>query len=71
MIEKNQTWELIDWPSHRKTTSIKWVFKTKLNNKLMAKLVAKGTVQCGFFRNFCTLIRMLLALATQNEWKIY
>ncbi|KAA3488366.1 disease resistance protein TAO1-like [Gossypium australe] len=43
MIHKNQTWELIDKPSHKKVIGVKWVLKTKLNvdgslNKLKARL---------------------------------
>ena len=47
MIEKNQTWELVDMPKHKKPIGVKWVYKTKLNadgaiNKHKAKLVVKG-----------------------------
>ncbi|CAL2270440.1 unnamed protein product [Prunus armeniaca] len=46
-IEKNHTWELTDLPKGHKTIGVKWVFKTKLNEKgeigkHKAHLVAKG-----------------------------
>ncbi|RVW87111.1 Retrovirus-related Pol polyprotein from transposon TNT 1-94 [Vitis vinifera] len=48
MIEKNDTWELVDRPQHRKVIGVKWVYRTKLNadgsvNKYKARLVVKGT----------------------------
>lgn len=47
MIEKNQTWELVERPQDRKVIGVKWVFKTKFNpdgsvNKHKARLVVKG-----------------------------
>ena len=47
MIEKNDTWELVDRPQHRKVIGVKWVHRTKLNadgsiNKYKARLVVKG-----------------------------
>ncbi|XP_034678911.1 uncharacterized protein LOC117909123 [Vitis riparia] len=67
MIEKNNTWELVDRPTHKKVIGVKWVYKTKLNsdgsvNKHKAKLVVKARLDT---------IRMLLALIAQKGWKIY
>ncbi|CAL9026050.1 unnamed protein product [Prunus brigantina] len=31
MIEKNETWELVNRPSDKQVNGVKWVFKTKLN----------------------------------------
>ena len=50
MIEKNETWELVDRPSHKNVIGVKWIFRTKLNadgsvNKLKARLVVKGYAQ--------------------------
>ena len=50
MIEKNQTWILVDRPIHKKPISVKWIFRTKLNadssiNKHKARLVVKGYAQ--------------------------
>ncbi|RVW82656.1 Retrovirus-related Pol polyprotein from transposon RE1 [Vitis vinifera] len=48
MIDKNNTWELVDRPSHKKPIGVKWVYRTKLNsdgsiNKHKARLVVKGS----------------------------
>lgn len=32
-IDKNQTWQLVDLPKGAKCIGVKWVFKTKLNEK--------------------------------------
>jgi hypothetical protein len=50
MIEKNETWMLVDRPVHKKVIDVKWIFKTKLNadgsiNKHKARLVVKGYSQ--------------------------
>ena len=50
MIDKNQTWMLVDRPAHKKVIGVKWIFKTKLNadgkiNKHKARLVVKGYSQ--------------------------
>ena len=46
-IESNNTWELTDLPVGCKKIGVKWIYKTKLNEKgeiekYKAKLVAKG-----------------------------
>ncbi|PKI69092.1 hypothetical protein CRG98_010561 [Punica granatum] len=46
MIEKNQTWELVDSPQDRKVIGVKWMYRTKLNsdgyvNKYKVRLVIK------------------------------
>ena len=84
MIEKNNTWELVDRPTHKKAIGVKWVYRTKLNydgsiNKHKARLVVKGYAQMfsvEFLETFALVakldtIRMLLALAAQKGWKIY
>ena len=50
MIEKNDTWELVDRPQHKQPIGVKWVYRTKLNadgsiNKYKARLVVKGYAQ--------------------------
>ena len=47
MIEKNQTWLLINRLAHKKAIGVKWVYRTKFNadgsiKKHKARLVVKG-----------------------------
>ena len=47
MIEKNQTWHLVERPQDKNVIGVKWVYRTKLNvdgsiNKHKARLVVKG-----------------------------
>ena len=84
MIDKNNTWELVDRPSHKKPIGVKWVYRTKLNsdgsvNKHKTRLVVKGCAQMfgfDFSETFAPVarldtIRMLLALVAQRKWRIY
>ena len=79
MIEKNETWMLVDRTVHKKVIGVKWIFKTKLNadesiNKHKARLVVKGYSQelgIDFTDTFAPVsrldtIKLLLALAAQN-----
>ena len=79
MIEKNQTWELVDRPQNRNVIGVKWVFRTKLNadgsiNKHKARLVVKGFAQVlgvDFSKTFAPVarlytIRLLLSIAAQK-----
>ncbi|CAL2276373.1 unnamed protein product [Prunus armeniaca] len=84
MIEKNQTWELVNRPFDKPVIGVKWVYKTKLNldgsiQKNKAKLVAKGYAQkpgIDYNETFALVarldtIRTLIALAVKNNWKLY
>ncbi|CAL9023435.1 unnamed protein product [Prunus brigantina] len=84
MIEKNETWELVDRPSAKPVIGVKWVYKTKLNldgsiQKHKARLVVKGYAQkpgIDFNETFAPVarldtIRTLIALAAQKGWKLY
>jgi len=47
MIQKNNTWTLVDRPEGRKVIGVKWIYRTKLNadnsiNKHKARLVVEG-----------------------------
>lgn len=84
MIEKNETWELVDRPHDRKVIGVKWVYRTKLNsdgsvNKHKARLVVKGYAQVwgvDYSETFAPVarldtIRLILAIAAEKEWKVF
>ncbi|BBG92627.1 BURP domain-containing protein [Prunus dulcis] len=84
MIEKNDTWELVDRSMDKPVIGVKWVFKTKLNldgsvQKNKARLVAKGYSQkpgVDYNETFAPVarldtIRTLIALAAQKGWQLY
>lgn len=83
-IERNDTWELTDIPQGHKAIDVKWVFKTKRKSdgkaeKHKARLVAKGyEQQPGYdyqevFSPVARIetIRLIIALAAQNHWKVH
>jgi len=83
-IEKNNTWELVDLPQGIMPISVKWIFKTKLNEsgqieKYKARLVAKGYAQkfgIDYIEVFALVARLdtvqvLLALAAQGTWEVF
>ncbi|KAL8094563.1 hypothetical protein AgCh_036190 [Apium graveolens] len=83
-IKKNDTWDLTDLPEGHKAIGVKWVYKTKTNQdgeveKHKARLVAKGYKQrygIDYDEVFAPVarvdtIRLLTAIAAQNQWKIY
>ncbi|KAM1485555.1 hypothetical protein TB1_036396 [Malus domestica] len=84
MIEKNDTWELVNRPSEKPVIGVKWVYKVKLNldgsvQKNKARLVAKGYSQkpgVDFNETFAPVarldtIRTLIALAAKKGWKLH
>jgi len=84
MIEKNDTWKLVDKPKNRNVIGVKWVYRTKLNPdssvcKYKARLVVKGYAQVAgldYGDTFAPVarhdtIRLLFALAAQSNWKLY
>ncbi|KAL8096471.1 hypothetical protein AgCh_037437 [Apium graveolens] len=83
-IHKNGTWELVDLPTGAKKIGVKWVYKTKFNekgeiDKHKGHLVAKGYNQeygINYYVIFAPVacwdtIRMVLALAAQNGWTVF
>jgi hypothetical protein len=83
-IRDNNTWKLVDLPNNHKAIGLKWVYKIKkgAEGKLVkhkARLVAKGYVQeqgVDFEEVFAPVarmesVRLLMALATQESWKLH
>jgi hypothetical protein len=83
-IEKNKTWDLVDLPRHKKSIGVKWVYKTKLNEKGQiekhkARLVAQGFSQqpgIDYGETFAPVarldtVRSLMAIAAQHKWQVY
>ena len=83
-IEKNGTWELTELPDGAKKIGVKWLFKTKLNekgevDKFKARLVAKGYAQqygIDYDEIFAPVarwdtIRLIMALAASRSWVVY
>jgi hypothetical protein len=83
-IQRNDTWELTVLPTGCKSIGVKWVYKTKYNekgeiDKYKARLVAKGYTQrhgIDFNEVFAHVarwdtIRSILALAANNRWNVF
>ncbi|KAK2452968.1 putative mitochondrial protein [Trifolium repens] len=83
-LQKNDTWELTVLPAGCKSIGVKWVYKTKYNekgdiDKYKARLVAKGYTQrhgIDFNEVFAPVarwdtIRSILALAANNRWNVF
>lgn len=83
-IEKNKTWLLTDLPKGHKTIDLKWVFKEKKDTsgeiiKRKAGLVTKVYIQkhdIDYEEVFAPVtrlktVRLLLALAARNNWKVH
>lgn len=84
MMEKNQTWELVEKPADKDIVGVKWIFKTKLNldgsiQKHKARLVAMGYSQkfgVDYNETFAPVsrqdtVRLVLALAAQKKWPVF
>jgi hypothetical protein len=83
-IERNATWELTVLPNNSRKIGVKWIYKTKLNekgevDKYKARLIAKGYAQqhgIDYTEVFAPVarwdtIRMVLVITPQRKWKVY
>jgi len=83
-IEKNKTWDLVDLSRHKKSIGVKWVYKTKLNEKGQIEKHKERLVTKGFSQQPGTdygetlapvarldTVRTLLAIAAQHKWQVY
>jgi len=84
MIQRNNTWTLVDRPEGGKVIGVKWIYRTKLNadnsiNKHKAMLVVKGYAQIfgvDYSDTFAPVarldtIRLLLTISAQKGWKVF
>ena len=78
-IERNSTWDLVDFPDNKNCIGVKWIYKTKLNGdgdveKYKERLVAQGfnkQPSIDYNETFALvsridMIRMVLAIAAHN-----
>jgi transposase InsO family protein len=83
-IERNHTWELTEVPANGKVIGVKWIYKTKLNekgevDKYKARLVAKGYSQqygIDYSEVFAPVarldtVRIILSIAAQHGWTVF
>jgi hypothetical protein len=78
-LAKLKVWKLVDLPQGRKAVKCRWVFKKKTNGSFRARLVAKGFTQVegvDFDETFSPVarfesLRLILALATLEDWEIH
>ncbi len=78
-LDKLQVWHLEPLPKGRKAVKSKWVFKKKADGRFRARLVAKGFTQLegvDFDKTFSPVarfesLRLLLVLATLEDWEIH
>ena len=83
-IERNNTWDLVDLPADKNIIGVKWVYKTKLNekgeiDKDKARLVARVFSQqpsIDYGETFSPIarldiVRFVLDIVAQNKFPIY
>ena len=84
VIEKNETWQLVENPKDKETIGVKWIYRMKYHSdgrvqRLKARLVAKGYSQqpgVDFHETFAPVarldtIRTIIAVVAQKGWLLY
>eukprot|EP00253_Pinus_taeda_P031021 PITA_31021 len=74
-IIKNNTWDLVKLPNDKQPIGCRWLFKLKFKvggsiDKHKVRLVEKGIPRFSPVAKLNT-IRLIIALATKNHWKIH
>jgi hypothetical protein len=82
-LDKNEAWDIVEFPAGRKSVGSKWLFKKNFNaqckvEKYKARLVAKGYSQVegiDFGEIFChvaklTSIRFLLSIVVSFDLEV-
>lgn len=82
-LERNKTWELVDFSKGKKLVGCRWVFTVKYKSdgsveRYKTKLVAKGYTQSygiDYQETFApvakiNLVRVLISLATNQWWHL-
>ena len=83
-IERNSTWDLVDFPNNKNCIGVKSIYNTKLNadgdvEKYKARLVAQGFSQkpnIDYNETFAPVsrldtVRMVLAIAVHNNCYVH
>ena len=83
-IETNDTWDLVDLPIGKSRIGVKWVYKTKFNEKCKVEKQKTRPTEKGFAhqhginydKTISPVVRLdtmitILAIATQNHWSVY
>lgn len=84
MIEKNNTWTLVQRPSGKNVVGVKWIYRLKMDAKRnivrhKARLVVRGFTQqydIDYLETFSPVsrhetIRLSLSVAAQKNWKLF
>jgi hypothetical protein len=84
VIEKNDTWDLVELPEGKNNIDVKWVYRSKFNEKgelqkHKAILVARGFVQqpgVDYGETYAPVasldtVRAVLVVAAHNSWLVY
>ena len=83
-IERNDTWELVDFPEDKNCIGVKWIYKTKLyvegefekNKERLVSHEFSQQLNIDYNETFAPvarldIVRMVLAIVAHNKWCKY